>query len=868
MSNSKYQKKILPYVFAILAFILIGYSYAPYTLQGKVVNQSDISSWNGMANEIVTWNDAHPGDRTLWTNSMFSGMPATTISVKYHGDFTQYIYDILFIGQRPASYLIICMIGAFLMFLAFGVNIWLAILGAIAMAFCSYNMQIIQVGHNSKMVAIAFMPWVIASLVYAYKKNPLWGSIFFAFALSFQIKANHPQISYYLGIIVLGFVIWQLCAAIKEKALPKFIKVSVMVLVAGLLGIATNINHLWPTYEYSKHTMRGGTELAQNAPAHSQNAAAENNTAEDKILSGGKKEDKKSRSGLDLSYATQWSYGINETPNLFIPNFNGGSSAGELSQKSETYKVLSQSYQGADQVIQQMPTYWGPQSFTAGPMYMGAICIFLFLLGFFVLKGGLKWWVGGVSLLALMLSWGSHFMGLTEFFFNYAPLYNKFRTVSMILVILQVMIPILAVLAANQMLNGSVKKEEAKKGMLWALGITGGIALLFAVFPSLAGNFTSQSDSQLPKEIAASLAQDRISLLRADAFRSLVFVLLAATALWLGFTKKLKPVHATIALIALVVIDMWNVDKRYLSSKDFVSKQDFTSVLNKRPVDEMILNDKSPDYRVLDLSVDPFNNAYTSYWHKTIGGYSPAKLQRYQDLIEHDIMPEIQGIVKELDSAKTISDANAALSYHPVLSMLNTRYIILNAQTPPLTNNYALGNCWFVNNIVPAQNANDEMEKLQTIDPHNTAVISNDFLNKDAQLKEISSTQKDTTADFSSIALTSYAPNKLTYHYSSKTPKIALFSEVYYNPGWTATLKSASGNQAGEKELNIFRANWILRGVVLPAGAGEITFFFEPKSFTKGETYSEIASGILMLLLLGGIVCTIRKKKKPQLAEN
>lgn len=845
MSELKTQswfKKLLPYILAILAFIIIGYSYAPYTLQGKVVNQSDISSWNGMANEIVTWNDAHPGDRTLWTNSMFSGMPATTISVKYHGDFTQYIYDLLLIGQRPASYLIICMIGAFLMFLAFGVNIWLAILGAIAMAFCSYNMQIIQVGHNSKMMAIAFMPWVIASLVYAYKKNWLWGAIFFAFTLSFQVKANHPQITYYLAIIVLGFIIWQLCDALKGKRFPKFFKISLAVLIAGLLGIATNINHLWPTYEYAKHTMRGGTELTQNTPVGLPQSVSGN----------------KSRNGLDLEYATQWSYGINETPNLFIPNFNGGSSAGALSKKSETYKIISQNYQGADQVIQQMPTYWGPQSFTAGPMYMGAICIFLFLLGFFVLKGGLKWWVGCVTLLALMLSWGSHFMGLTELFFNYAPLYNKFRTVSMILVILQIMIPILAVLAANEMINGNIKKEEAKKAMWLALGITGGFALLVGVFPSLAGSFTSQSDSQLPKEIAASLAQDRISFLRADAFRSLIFVLLAAATLWYGFTKKLKPAHATIILIVLVIFDMWNIDKRYLSGNDFVSKEEFTSVLNKRPVDEMILNDKTPDYRVLDLSVDPFNNAYTSYWHKTIGGYSPAKLQRYQDLIERDIMPEIKAVAKELDSAKTITEANAAITYHPVLSMLNTRYIILNAKTPPLVNSYALGNCWFVNNVVPAQDANDEMGKLQSIDPHKTAVVSKDFLEKDAQLKQFSAAPKDTVADFSSITLTSYAPNKLIYHYAAKSSKIALFSEVYYNPGWTATLK----NQSGEKELNIFRANWILRGLVLPAGEGDITFFFEPKSFTKGELYSEIASGMLILLLIGGIVCSVIKKRK------
>ena len=418
-----------------------------------------------MSHEIVDWNNNHPDNPTYWTNSMFGGMPANTISIKYKGDLTQYIYNLLFIGERPASYLIISMIGGFLLFLAFGMNIWLSIFGALAVSFCSYNMQIIQVGHNTKMIAIAFMPWVIASLVYAYKKKWLLGSLLFGLAVSFQIKANHPQISYYLAIIILGFVVWQLCSAIKSKTFGGFIKTSVALLIAGLLGIGANINHLWPTYEYGKQSMRGGSELA-----------TANNT------SG------KSSNGLNLEYATQWSYGIEETPNLLIPNFNGGSSYGELPKSSQTYKVLSDGYSGANEIIKQLPLYWGPQPFTAGPMYMGAVSIFLFILGLFIVKSGVKWWLLGVSLLALLLSWGYHFMPATEFFFNNVPMYNKFRTVSMILVILQITIPILAVLALNKVFEyrDSNPKENKKiiNQIVWALVLTGGFCFLFAHFYS------------------------------------------------------------------------------------------------------------------------------------------------------------------------------------------------------------------------------------------------------------------------------------------------------------------------------------------------------------------------------------------------
>lgn len=849
-------KNILKYVIPIVAFVFIAYGYTPKVLEGKIVDQSDISSWEGMANEIVTHNKANPNDHTLWTNSMFAGMPATSISVIYEGDFTKYLYDLLFTGARPASYLLICLIGGFLLMLAFGTNVWLAFLGAIAITFCSYNMQIIQVGHNAKMVAIAFMPWVLGAIVYAYRKNAFWGALFFAFALSFQIKANHPQITYYLAMIIAGFGIWQLCKAIKEKTLPAFFRTSAIVLVAGLLGIATNTNHLWPTYEYAQHTMRGGTELLPNNPSE----------AEATATSG-----KKSRTGLDLMYATQWSYGIEETMNLMIPNFNGGASAGELDRQSDTYKALKKGgYQGAEQLIKQLPLYWGPQPFTAGPMYMGAITMFLFVLAFFVLRSGLRWWVAGVSLIALMLGWGYHFMPVSELFFNWAPMYNKFRTVSMILVILQILLPMMGVLAVNEILFGEDypgKGERIKKGLYWALGLTAGVCALFAIIPSLAGSFVGPADGQLPGEIAVALSNDRASLLSADAWRSFFFIAAAAIVIVLSYKYgKIKPVAASVILAALVLVDLWSVDKRYFNDSHFVTKREFRNNFAKRPVDDMILEDTDLHYRVLDLTVNTFNDAYISYHHKTIGGYSPAKLQRYQDLIDRNIKPEMAAIVAEFSNIQTIGEAENALQYHPVLSMLNTKYIVINGNIPPVENKYRLGNAWFVNNVVPVNNANEEIDALARVNPATDAVVSKEFIDQNEALQhaiEKTGNTEEGIADMSLnnfIRLSSYAPNRLVYEYSSNKPQIALFSEVYYNPGWKATITPANGGESSN--LEIFRGNWILRGALLPQGDYTIEFSFNPQSFEKGELYSRISSGILILLLLCGAGYGIWRKRK------
>lgn len=846
--NKKISNHVLKIAIVIIAFICIAYGYSPQVFEGKVVNQSDISSWQGMANEILTYNKENPGEKALWTNSMFGGMPATTISVIYEGDYTDPLYKLLFTGARPASYLLISLIGGFLLFLAFGVNIWVACMGAIALTFCSYNMQIIQVGHNTKMVAIAFMPWVLAAIVYAYRKCAWLGGILFAFALSFQIKANHPQITYYLAIIIIGYGIWQLCAAVKEKTLPKFIRTSAILLVAGMIGIATNINYLWPTYEYAQHTMRGGSELTTGNQSEEKGVQT--------VQSG-----KKSRKGLDLEYATHWSYGIGETANLLIPNFYGGSSVGALDKDSQTYKTLKQGgYQGAEQVIKQLPLYWGEQPSTAGPMYMGAISIFLFVLGFFVLKGGLRWWIGGVSLLALLLGWGYHFMPASEFFFNWAPMYNKFRTVSMILVILQILIPVMAVLTVNQLLYGEesakqapAERKKVRKGFYWALGLTAGFSLLFALIPSLAGNFISAHDGQIPDVLINSLIEDRMGLLRADAFRTIAFILLGAGALWFAYTNKIKKQYAVFALIVLVLADLWTVDKRYLNDSHFVTQREFKNVFNLRPVDTIILEDKDPDYRVLDLSISTFNDSHVSYHHKTVGGYSAAKIQRYQDLIERYIQPEIMAISRELGNVQSLEQAREALTYQPVLSMLNTRYIIINENVPPLVNKYALGNAWFVNEIIPAANADEEIAKLGTINPATQAIISQEFLagTPVGNAATTGTALRDTTA---SIQLTTYTPNRLIYKSSSTLPQTALFSEVYYSPGWKATIDG--------EEAPVFRANWILRGLQIPAGDHEIVFTFEPESFYKGAAYSRIASGLLIALLLGGLIVIFIKNRK------
>ena len=866
-------KKVGIYISIILLFAAIAYAFVPQVLQGKIVDQSDIAGWKGMAQEALSHNKAHPEDQTAWTSSMFSGMPTTAITDTFEGDWTKTIYTALMSGKRPASYLFITLVGAFLLMLSMGTRKIVAIAGAIAMAFCSYNMQIIQVGHNTKMQAIAFFPWVLAGIIFTYRsalKEGKWlpktllGSVLFALALSMQIKANHIQITYYLAIVIFVFAIalfiHLVSNAERRASLKRFFAASALLLVVGVIGIATNANKLIPTYEYTPYTMRGGSELSSEEEGHN---------------------DK----GLSLDYATAWSYGINEMPNLMIPNFNGGASAGALEEDSATGQLLRQSgYRGRElkETLSQLPLYWGPQPFTAGPMYMGAITMFLFLLGMFVAKGSRKWWIFAAGVIAVFLAWGNHFMWFTKMWFEYAPFYNKFRTVSMALVVLQFTLPLLGFYALDKVLRMDVPKKKITTGLGLAYGLTGFVCLVFALFPGLAGSFAGASDSSLPGVLAETLAEDRAGLLKADAFRSFVLITIAAVLiLWSVYSKssdlKKRDTAVAVAFCLIVLFDLWSTGKRYLNSSHFTTPRNFEARYTPRAVDKLIQEDTDPSYRVLDISENTFNSSLSSYHHKSIGGYSPVKLQRYQDLIDRYLTSEIRKVYDVVGKSATVSEVSANLPYLKIISMLNGRYIILGGEYPPVENRYAMGNCWFVDSFIPADTPDEEISLLSSTNLGQEAIIGKDF----EWVTEAGSTVNDADATASImneaekstyITLTHYAPNELRYSYSSASDKPVIFSEIYYPDGWKAWVEPAGTYgkiQNGHYQptdqalpLELFRADWIMRGAIVPAGDGEIVMRFEPDSYQVGENISRASSITLLLMLLlavGGMFYTNRR---------
>ena len=819
------KKNLLICLGIVLGFLVLSYAFVPQLLEGKIVNQSDISGWQGMSHEKLEWDRAHPGEPAAWTGAMFSGMPTTTIQASTKGDWTQKIYDVLLTGKRPATYLFISLLGAFLLFLAFGVNPLIAAFGAVAVTFCSYNIQIIQVGHNTKMQALAFAPWVLAAVVYTYRAatasagagswlrpilaslrlsnaspqrpsaataaaRTVLGSALFGLALSMQIKANHPQISYYLAIMIIIYVAVLLVSLIRQKqSLKGFWIASALLLVMGVAGIGTNAIKLLPTWEYTPYSMRGGTTAKADG-------------------------DGASRKGLDIDYATAWSYGWEELPNLAIPNYNGGASSGPLGMDSETVQLLKRAGQGnLKQVSKNLPTYWGPQPFTAGPMYMGAVTVFLFILGLCWYKGKERWWAVIASLLAVLLALGSHFLWFTKLFYDWVPLYNKFRTVSMALVVLQFTLPVLGFL----MLDGIVKdasgaKPLRRKGLISG-GISAGLLLLLALLQSMFGSFSGAADAGQPEILTNALVADRYHLLWADTFRSLLLVLASTLLLVWSTGGAAQPVSGrrmvgAVLVGVLVLADLFMVDKRYLGPDDFVSPKSFQSQFSKRPVDEMILADPDPSYRVLDLTVNVFNDSHPSYWHKNIGGYSPAKLQRYQEYIDARIAPDISRLSKAISGAATVEEAEEKLPYLESLASLNCRYIIVGENNPPLEYKYARGNAWF--------------------------------------------------EDGSPVQLTSYAPDELMYSYSSATGGLAIFSEVYYPAGWVARLEDGTQlpvelYEGGSDELGAVAAG-VLRCIDLPAGEHQLTMSFEPKSYSRGEAISRACSILLILLVLGAAV--------------
>jgi hypothetical protein len=825
MKNIEF-KKIVPYLAAIVIFLVITMIYFSPLLEGKRILQSDIIQFKGMSKEIVDFR-AKTGQEPLWTNSMFGGMPAYQISASYTSNLLGYVDKALMLGlPHPANLVFLYFLGFFILLLVMGVDPWLSIAGAAAFAFSSYFFIIIEAGHNSKAHAIAYMAPVIAGIILTMKRKYLWGGIMTAVFLSLEVKANHPQITYYLAMMALLLGLFKLIHAIRFKDLTPFLKAVGILLIALIFAILTNLTSLWATWEYGKYTIRGKSELTS---------------------------DKGNRTtGLDKDYATKWSYGVGETMTLMIPDFYGGSSSIKISPNSKIVKAMKDNGL-TDENISQFTSqplpfiYWGAQPFTSGPVYVGAIIMFLFVLGLIIVKGPIKWWLLAATLLSILLAWGHNFMWFTDLFLNYLPGYNKFRAVSMILVIAEFAIPLLGILAMREICDKRHDQKPMFKGLQIAFVITGGIALLFALAPGLFFDFVGLNDRyfqqqyKFPEWLMQSIRDERMRLLRMDAIRAFVFVLLAAGLTWAVLFNKIKKEYAYIALTVMILVDMFPISKRYVNNDSFTSKSRVENPFEASGADNQILQDKDPDFRVLNLTVDPFNDAGTSYYHKSIGGYHGAKLRRYQELIDHGIQKDIETFARSMNTDSI-----------PVLNMLNTKYIIIpdnDRQPVAFPNPGAIGHAWFVSGVQMVDNADAEIVAIQNFKPDSVAIVDKSF---SEELKSFVPSRD--SADF--ITLDTYTANALNYSYSSKNGGLAVFSEIYYPKGWNAYVDG--------RITPHFRSDYVLRAMVLPAGTHKIQFKFEPTVYSIGEKISLISSIILIacvILLAAYEIMSARKQK-------
>lgn len=804
-------KKVLPHIFALLVFLLISVIYFSPVLDGKELRQHDKTTFRGMSQEVKQYNQTHD-DKALWTNSMFGGMPAYLIHVPFTSNLMRGVHLLInFNNLRPICFLFIYLAGFYLAMLLFGLNPWLSMVGAAAFGFSSYFLIIIAAGHNSKAHAVGYMAPIIAGVYYAFRKNGWRGAVVMGLFLSMQLYVNHLQITYYTFLVVLFLGVAELVRAFREKRLPAFFRTIAILVLFAVLAVGSSAGKLWTTFEYGNYSIRGKSELSHNQ---------ENKT-----------------SGLDKDYATAWSYGVGETLSLMIPNIKGGSSFGGFDEDSETFKTLRQNQvPNAKKIVGQLPGYWGEQSVTWGPVYAGAIVCFLFVLGLFLVGGTLRGWIVAATILSILLGWGKHFMPLTDFFLDFVPGYNKFRTVSMVLVIAEFTFPLLGLLALKKIFDDKVEKAQLMKALKWSVGITGGISLLFFLVPGLSGTFASPADVQLPDWLRESIQLDRKSLLRSDALRSLILIVLAASTILAFYLKKLKPNVAILVLGVLILGDLWAVNKRYLNNDNFVSVREAKKEFQLTTADKEILKDKDPNYRVLNLAVSTFNDASTSYHHKSIGGYHGAKMRRYQELIELQLTPEMQQVGKKLGEIKSVEELGNLFAETPVLNMLNTKYLIFNPQAAPIRNTNALGSAWVVDEAHVVATADDEIAALGVINPAKEAVVNNAFSN---QLSALSA-QQDEEATLKLIA---YSPNEVSYQFNGKTSRLGIFSEIYYPKGWNAYIDN--------KLVSYFRANYVLRAMVLPAGDYRVRFKFEPKAYSYGADISLVSSLLLLILAIG-----------------
>lgn len=824
-------KNILSIVAAILAFAVITLIYFSPVLQGKRIKQHDIEMHLGMSQEINQFHEA-TGEQTLWTNAPFGGMPAWNISVSPKGNLTNPVYKGLSLGfPHPIGSVFICMLGFFVLLLVLDCGFWISFIGAIAYGFTSYLFIVIGAGHNAKAMAMAYMAPVIAGVLLAYKGKYLWGWLLTAFAMAFEVRTNHLQITYYLALIIVILVIAELISDIKNKKLGHFFKASVGLAVAAIIGVLTCSTALYGNYEFGKETTRGKPVLASDQ---------DNQTT-----------------GLDRDYITQWSYGKGETWTLLIPNAKGGASAYIGKQNPALDKADRQ----FKDTIAQQNAYWGDQPMTSGPVYVGAIVVFLFVLGALTVKGKLKWALLIATLLSILLSWGKNFMGFTNFFLDYIPGYDKFRAVSMTLVIAEVTMPLLGFLGLAELMKDPDGFQKNIKKFYIALGITAGICLLFYLAPKTFFSFLSQGEAEqfaamskgkdgaVYAQFASQLEDVRVAIFRKDALRSLLFIILAAVPLFLYGKGKLKGQIAFPILAVLVLVDMFPIDKRYLNNDKFVSKEQYSKPFTASAADQYILNDNDLDFRVADITKDMFNDASTCYFHKSLGGYSGAKLRRYQDVISQYLGSELN----QLRGAKTAQDLMLSLSQQKVINMLNTKYVIFNPNAQPFPNANALGNAWVVNDIRWVSTPNEEIDAIAETNLAHAAIINREFAQQVGNYQLTDSIVPE-------VILEDYQPNKLCYKFrgastgATDANYLVVFSEIWTEKGWKMYVDG--------QEQPLLRANYILRAALIPGGEHDIVMEYTPKAYKVGNTVSFVSSLIMILGLIGALIYTFKPKKE------
>ena len=824
-------KKCLPDLLAVLLFVVLAFAYFfPADIEGRILFRHDASAGRGAGQEGIEYLQK-TGERTRWTNALFGGMPTYQTSPSYHSTDKLNVAVNAWHLWLPENvwYVFAYLLGFYLLLRAFDFRQHLAVLGSILWAFSTYFLIIIAAGHIWKVWALAYLPPMIAGLVLAYRGKYLWGFIVTAIFTAFEINANHVQMTYYYGFIILFLVIAWFVEAFQKKELLRWAKATGVCIAAALIGVCLNLSNLYHTWQYGQESMRGKSELVK------QNSANQTN------------------SGLERDYITQWSYGIGETWTLLVPNTKGGASVPLSRNETAMAKADNNFLSLYDQIGQ----YWGEQPGTSGPVYVGAFVVFLFILGLFIVKGPLKWALLAATVLSIMLSWGKNFMGLTDFFIDYMPMYAKFRTVASILVIAEFTIPLLAMLALKKFLEEPEQMKPRMKYVGISFLMTGGIAMLFSLMPTMFfSSFISTSELQalqgLPGEyiqpVMTNLTEMRQAMFTSDALRSFYIILVGTGILLAVAFGKLKKEYAVAIILVLCLVDLWTVNKRYLNDEMFVPESEREAPQQMTQTDEQILHDKSLDYRVLNLASNTFNENETSYYHKSIGGYHAAKLRRYQEMIEQYISPEMQQTMQAVAEAGGDMTQVKGDSIFPVLNMLNTKYIIFplqGGQTVPLQNPYTYGNAWFVDKIQYVQNANEEISGVGKIDLRHEAVADAKFK---AQLGE--AVEQDTA---SVVTITTYEPNQLKYDVNSGKGGVVVFSEIYY-PGWTATVDG--------EPAELGRVNYILRALNVKPGRHEVVLSFFPKSVDTTEAVAYTAYGILILVVLGAAFMEYRRRKK------